>query len=188
MKSAALKNTGLIVALLAAGAVGGAGVGALNAIHATATAASSSAMVASSVAATPMALPDFSQITERYGPAVVNVSVTTKVSDESPLAQGDDDAFSNDPFFEFFRRFQQGQRPGTGRGGQQEVPVHGQGSGFIVSGDGIILTNAHVVHGAREVTVKLTDRREYRAKVLGADPKTDVAVLRINAKNLPVVT
>ncbi len=192
MKSAALKNTGLVVALLAAGAMGGAGVGALNAIHATATAASPSAVVAGSVSATPMALPDFSQITERYGPAVVNVSVTgtTKVSDESPLAQGDDDAFSNDPFFEFFRRFQQGQRPGAGRGGsggQQEVPVHGQGSGFIVSGDGIILTNAHVVHGAREVTVKLTDRREYRAKVLGADPKTDVAVLRINAKNLPVV-
>jgi serine protease Do len=69
----------------------------------------------------------------------------------------------------------------------RNVPVRGQGSGFIVSADGIILTNAHVVKDASEVTVKLTDRREFRAKVLGADPKTDVAVLKIEAKNLPVV-
>jgi serine protease Do len=67
------------------------------------------------------------------------------------------------------------------------VPTHGVGSGFIVSADGIILTNAHVVRDASEVTVKLTDRREFRAKVLGSDPKTDVAVLKIDAKNLPVV-
>ena len=66
--------------------------------------------------------------------------------------------------------------------------MRGQGSGFIVSADGIILTNAHVVKDAKEVTVKLTDRREFKAKVLGADPKTDVAVLKIDAKNLPVVT
>ena len=68
------------------------------------------------------------------------------------------------------------------------MPARGQGSGFIVSSEGIILTNAHVVRDAIEVTVKLTDRREFRAKVLGADPKTDVAVLKIEAKNLPVVT
>ncbi|MDB5964145.1 MAG: protease Do, partial [Polaromonas sp.] len=74
------------------------------------------------------------------------------------------------------------------RSQQHQVPMRGQGSGFIVSADGIILTNAHVVRDAREVTVKLTDRREFRAKVLGADPKTDVAVLRIDAKNLPVVS
>jgi serine protease Do len=65
--------------------------------------------------------------------------------------------------------------------------VHGMGSGFIVSPDGVILTNAHVVKDANEVTVKLTDRREYRAKVLGSDPKTDIAVIKIDAKNLPVV-
>ena len=65
--------------------------------------------------------------------------------------------------------------------------MRGQGSGFIVSADGFILTNAHVVRDAKEVTVKLTDRREFKAKVLGADPKTDVAVLKIDAKNLPVV-
>ena len=88
-----------------------------------------------------------------------------------------------------------GQGPGMPpslRGGRvappQEMPTRGQGSGFIVSSDGIILTNAHLVKDAKEVTVKLTDRREFRAKVLGSDPKTDVAVLRIDAKNLPVVS
>jgi len=200
MKFAALKNTQLVLALLAAGAVGGAGVSAFNAAHSVATAAAPAALSASAgtlapMASVPMALPDFSQITERYGPAVVNISVTgtTKVRNDSPMAQGDDDdnddtPSSGDPFFEFFKRFQQGQgRPG-GRGNAQEMPTRGQGSGFIVSPDGIILTNAHVVRDAKEVTVKLTDRREYRAKVLGADPKTDVAVLRIDAKNLPVVT
>lgn len=194
MKSAALSNTRLVAALLAAGAIGGAGVGAFNAVHSAAFASAPPAIVASSNAAVPMSIPDFSQITERYGPAVVNISVTgmTKVSNDSPQAQGngDDDSDQSDgipdgPMGEFFRRFQQGQ---GGRGQQQEMPTRGQGSGFIVSDDGIILTNAHVVKGAKEVTVKLTDRREFRAKVLGADAKTDVAVLKIDAKNLPVVT
>ena len=202
MTSAALNNTRLVVALLAAGAIGGAGVGAFNAVHTTASAAvavAPPALVAGSTATLPMALPDFSQITERYGPSVVNISVTgtTKVSNDSPLAQGgddgEDDPLLNGPLSEFFRRFQQGhgQRPGAGRdgsGGQQEMPTRGQGSGFIVSADGIILTNAHVVHGAKEVTVKLTDRREFRAKVLGADAKTDIAVIKIEANHLPVAT
>ncbi|MDP2256458.1 MAG: DegQ family serine endoprotease [Polaromonas sp.] len=200
MKSTALNNTRLVVALLAAGAIGGAGVGAFNAAHTRATAAvSPPAIVASSLAATPMALPDFSQITERYGPSVVNISVTgtTKVSNDSPLAQGgsgdEEDRLPSGPLAEFLRRFQQGQghRPGAGRGeygDQQEMPTRGQGSGFIVSADGIILTNAHVVSGAKEVTVKLTDRREFRAKVLGADTKTDIAVLKIEASNLPVAS
>ena len=115
------------------------------------------------------------------------------MSDQSQQAQGDDEGASNDPFLEFFRRFQQGQGmnphlgKGNGNGAPQEMPTRGQGSGFIVSSDGIILTNAHVVKDAREVTVKLTDRREFRAKVLGSDPKTDIAVLRIEAKNLPMV-
>ncbi|MEP6791810.1 MAG: Do family serine endopeptidase, partial [Ramlibacter sp.] len=101
-----------------------------------------------------------------------------------------DDPFGNDPFFEFFKRFG-GQVPGQqghGRGAPHDTPVRGQGSGFIVSADGIVLTNAHVVKDATEVTVKLTDRREFRAKVLGADPRTDIAVLKIEAKNLPVAT
>lgn len=189
MKSPALKSTRLVVALLAAGAIGGVGVGAFNALQLRAAAAPNPATVAASVTSTPMALPDFSQITERYGPAVVNISVTgtTKVSDESPMLQGGGNAFPNDPFFEFFRRFQQGQQ-GNGMGEQQEIPTRGEGSGFIVSSNGIILTNAHVVRDAKEVTVKLTDRREFRAKVLGADAKTDIAVLKIDAKNLPVVT
>ena len=192
MKSTALNNTRLIAALLAAGAIGGAGVGAFNMAHTPATAALSAPAV--STAATPMALPDFSQITERYGPSVVNISVTgtTKVSNDSPLAQGDgddgeDDPLLNGPLGELFRRFQQGQRPGRGAA-PEEMPTRGQGSGFIVSGDGIILTNAHVVRGAKEVTVKLTDRREFRAKVLGADARTDIAVLKIAASNLPVAT
>ncbi|MES2414734.1 MAG: DegQ family serine endoprotease [Pseudomonadota bacterium] len=194
MKSAALKNTSLVAALLTAGVIGGAGVSALNALHSPSIAAPTP-IVAGASGTTAItggsALPDFPQITERYGPAVVNISVTgtTKVSDDDALAQGEDGA-GMDPFLEFFRRFQQGQGmgPGQRRGAPQEVPTRGQGSGFIVSTDGIILTNAHVVKDAKEVTVKLTDRREYRAKVLGSDPKTDIAVLRIDAKNLPVVS
>ena len=198
MTSSAVNNTRLVVALLAAGAIGGAGVGAFNAVHTPAAATLTPAAIIAPMATPPMAVPDFSQITERYGPSVVNISVTgtTKVSNDSPLAQGggdEEDPLLNGPLGEFFRRFQQGQgqHPGAGRGGSgtpQEMPTRGQGSGFIVSADGIILTNAHVVRGAREVSVKLTDRREFRAKVLGADPKTDVAVLKIEAKNLPVAT
>jgi serine protease Do len=196
MKSPALKKTTLVASLLLAGAIGGAGVGAFNSLYSAALAApgaiSSSIFPGASSSTT--TLPDFPQITERYGPAVVNISVTgsTKVSDDETTAQGEDGA-EIDPFLEFFRRFQQGQGAAPGqRGGRaaapQDLPTRGQGSGFIVSSDGIILTNAHVVKNAKEVTVKLTDRREFRAKVLGSDPKTDIAVLRIEAKNLPVVS
>ncbi len=109
-------------------------------------------------------LPDFAGIVQQYGPAVVNITTagTRKTGREFPFP------------------FQFGAP-------QAEVPTQGQGSGFIISADGIVLTNAHVVDGASEVTVKLTDRREYRAKVLGTDPATDVAVLRIDAKGLPTV-
>ncbi|MDB5885872.1 MAG: protease Do [Polaromonas sp.] len=193
MASAVSTNTRLFAALLAAGAVGGAGVGAFNSLHSPAQAAlSAPALVAGVAPVAPLALPDFSQITERYGPSVVNISVTgtRKVSSDPVQGSADDeDGQPGGPLDEFFRRFQQGQAPGAGRnrqGGPQEMPSHGQGSGFIVSADGIILTNAHVVRGAREVTVKLTDRREFRAKVLGADAKTDIAVLKIDASNLPV--
>lgn len=190
MTSRSLKNTALVAALLTAGAIGGAGVGAFNALH-TPSLAATAALVSNSAAgslSTSTALPDFPQITERYGPAVVNISVTgiTKASDDA----SDNDASTGDPFQDFFRRFQQGQGmgPGQKRSAPQDTPMRAQGSGFILSSDGIILTNAHVVKDAKEVTVKLTDRREFRAKVLGSDPKTDIAVLRIDAKNLPVVT
>ncbi|HEU4375784.1 MAG TPA: Do family serine endopeptidase [Telluria sp.] len=186
----------LTLALAAAGAIGGA-VGAIavdhhNAVASTATVAAAPApsnYVAPGPIAPPgsqvsMALPDFTQIVSRMGPAVVNVRVmsSTKTS-LSGRAQNGPQFDEDDPFFEFFRRFQGPQSPR----GQRDTPVFGAGSGFIVSPDGVILTNAHVVRDAKEVTVKLQDRREYRARVLGSDPKTDVAVLKIDAKNLPIV-
>jgi serine protease Do len=126
-----------------------------------------------------LSLPDFRTIAEKYGPAVVNISVTQQLQPAAagPQFPGLD---PNDPFFQFFRHFQIPVPRGS-------VPVRGQGSGFIVSADGVILTNAHVVDGAKEVDVKLTDKREFRAKVLGADPQSDVAVLKIDARNLPTV-
>ena len=179
MQRLSTKAAPLVLALAAAGFGGAVGNELiLHNVHAAQTAAV--AAQAAPVPAVPAAttLPDFARITERYGPAVVNISVsgTRKMS-----AQDMDPGEAMDPF-ELFRRFQQGQG-----GVQRDVPVHGLGSGFIVSADGLILTNAHVVKDANEVTVKLTDRREYRAKVLGSDAKTDVAVLKIDAKNLPVV-
>ncbi|RQO58596.1 peptidase [Paucibacter sp. KBW04] len=133
------------------------------------------------------ALPDFAQIAATQGAAVVNISVSGSVKTAGRVAGPQLDP--NDPMFQFFRRFQiPGMPGGPGAPEGREMPTRGQGSGFIVSSDGVILTNAHVVRGAQEVTVKLNDRREFQAKVLGSDPKTDVAVLKIEAKNLPVVT
>jgi serine protease Do len=122
---------------------------------------------------------DFSGIVDRYGPAVVNITTVAKAQQSPAMDNLDPD----DPFYDFFRRFGP-QMPRMPRGG---AVTRGMGSGFIISQDGLILTNAHVVDGAQEVTVKLTDRREYRAKVLGADKKSDIAVIRIDAKNLPTV-
>ncbi|MEX8193369.1 Do family serine endopeptidase [Comamonas guangdongensis] len=191
----------LVLALVAAGAIGalgatGAGlVGVRSEVHAQAAApavlAQPAAMNLPSVNA-----PNFADITARNGAAVVNISVVgtsrsmgDDEGDDASERQGSRQAPQgmdpDDPFFEFFRQF---GLPGTGpRAQQPDTPMRGEGSGFIVSSDGVILTNAHVVHGAKEVTVKLTDRREFNAKVLGQDPKTDVAVLKINAKGLPTV-
>lgn len=126
-----------------------------------------------------VALPDFSGLVAKYGPAVVNVSVTQAEETANVIPQSPQ-FDENDPFFEFFRRF----RIPIPR---DKAPMHGQGSGFIVRPDGIILTNAHVVAGASDVTVKLTDKREFKAKVVGLDKPTDVAVLKIDATNLPTV-
>ncbi|MBS0392036.1 MAG: DegQ family serine endoprotease [Proteobacteria bacterium] len=183
----------LILALVAAGALGATGAGLITAHEARAQAAPPE-VAAVAPATTTVTLPDFSAITARYGPAVVNISVSgmRKVSgddgDNSPTARqrGPQGMDPNDPMFEFFRRFGI-PMPGMGGQSQRNVPVRGEGSGFIIDPNGIVLTNAHVVKGATDVTVKLTDRREFRAKVLGADPKTDIAVLKIDAHNLPTV-
>ncbi len=117
---------------------------------------------------------DFSGIVERYGAAVVNITVLG--SSQRGL--------SNDPFYEFFRRF--GAIPPQHNQQGQQV-VQSLGSGFLISNDGLVLTNAHVIDQGQEVVVKLTDRREFKAKVLGADRLTDVAVLKIDGKDLPSV-
>ncbi len=124
-------------------------------------------------------LPDFSGLVETYGPAVVNVTVVEK---SETVANNMPQMSPNDPFYEFFRRFGQPMPRGD-----SPQPSRGEGSGFIVSQDGYILTNAHVVNGASTVTVKLTDRREYTAKVVGVDERTDVAVIKIDAQGLPTV-
>jgi serine protease Do len=142
-----------------------------------------SAPTAPAVAATPppgvavSGLPDFTPLVQAYGAAVVNVTTVARreVSANGPELSPDD------PLYEFFRRF------GFGGPHRQLPPARGEGSGFVISPDGYILTNAHVVDGAREVTVRMTDRREYRAKVVGQDGRTDVAVLKIEADNLPTV-
>lgn len=190
----------LVLALAAAGIVGAAGVATVRGEHAWAgepAAAQLAAQAApAAVAGGSAALPDFARITELYGPAVVNISVTGSArADGADGAEGDDQAAQygspfagpggEDPFAELFKRFQQGQ--GRGRRPAQEMPMHAQGSGFIINADGIVLTNAHVVAGAKEVTVKLTDRREFQARVLGSDARTDVAVLKIDASRLPTV-
>jgi len=120
-------------------------------------------------------LPDFSQLVAESGAAVVNISVTEKAQKQgvSELGEGDD------PLSQFFRH----NVPNP----ERAPPSHGIGSGFIVSADGYVLTNAHVVSDASEVTVKLTDRREFAAKVIGVDKRSDVALIKIAATNLPFV-
>ncbi|MCA3232078.1 MAG: trypsin-like peptidase domain-containing protein, partial [Cupriavidus sp.] len=142
-------------------------------------AAPTPAVATAAAVATPT---DFSGIVDQFGPAVVNISVTARAQRTS--AQVPSGMDPDDPLFQFFKRFgPQFQGPQS----QQPQLVKGLGSGFIVSPDGLILTNAHVVDNATEVTVKLTDRREFKAKVLGSDPQSDIAVIRIDAKDLPTV-
>ncbi|MGH8704694.1 MAG: trypsin-like peptidase domain-containing protein, partial [Burkholderiales bacterium] len=125
-------------------------------------------------------LPDFTRLVEEQGAAVVNISTTQAVR-RSALPQLPN--IEDEEVMEFFRRFiprqpgPQGPRPES----------RSLGSGFIISGDGYILTNAHVVDGADEITVRFTDKRDYKAKVIGADRRTDIALIKIEAGNLPVV-
>jgi serine protease Do len=127
------------------------------------------------------ALPDFAPLVQQVGPAVVNVTVTQRAQTAGMPGLSPDD-----PMYDFFRRFGIPDPRGGGGGGGGRL-LQGAGSGFIVSSDGYILTNAHVVESADEVTVRLTDRREFIAKVVGTDARTDVAVIKIEAKNLPSV-
>lgn len=165
-----------VIAVLAAGGIKAYAPLAADA-RAAATATTAPAAAVAPVAA--QTLPDFTVLVERYGPAVVNISVThnVKAGFNGPQFPG---LGKDDPFFEFFKRFQ-GQIP------QNEMPTRGLGSGFIINSNGTILTNAHVVADAQEVTVKLTDKREFKARVVGTDPQTDVAVLKIDAGDLPTV-
>ena len=153
-----------------------------------------------SVAAPSASLPDFSDLVDKVGPAVVNIRTTekSKMAAQSGMPPGMDDPEMQ----EFFRRFfgvpvPRQQQPETPRGrrpgqpqqppSEEEVP-RGVGSGFVISPDGYILTNAHVVDGADEVYVTLTDKREYKAKIIGADKRTDVALVKIEGSNLPRLT
>ena len=138
-------------------------------------------------------LPDFADLVEKFGPAVVNIDTKTRANPRAGQIPG---LSEDDPFYEFFRRFM----PPEGRGapnpkgdrGQPQQPrgplrPFGLGSGFIVSADGFIVTNAHVVENAEEITVRLTDKRELKARVIGADTRSDVAVIKVDATNLPTV-
>jgi serine protease Do len=127
-------------------------------------------------------LPDFTDLVERQSPTVVNISTTQALRERRDLPQLPN-LDENDPFYDFFRRFiprQPGQAP-------RESESRSLGSGFIVSADGYILTNAHVIENADEITVRLTDKREFKATVVGTDRRTDVALIKIVASGLPSV-
>jgi serine protease Do len=126
-------------------------------------------------------LPDFTELYEKQSPAVVSIDVTQKARRGRFPELSEDD-----PFYEFFRRFGQIPRP---RGAPEREPeAQSVGSGFLISSDGFLITNAHVVDGADEVKVNLADKREFKAKVVGVDKRTDVALLKIEARDLPKVT
>jgi len=177
----------LSYALVAAGIIGGVATVYHQVDSPVGTAVAATQPAAQAIAPTAAAnLPDFTALVDRTGPAVVNISVR---GERKAMAANDDDSDDegDDGMREFFKRFGGGM-PGMPGGPQQRSqPVQGMGSGFIVSPDGYIVTNAHVVDGATEVTVKLTDRREFTAKVIGADKRTDIALIKIDAKNLPAL-
>ena len=128
-------------------------------------------------------LPDFTELAEKQGPAVVNISITSVVHGTGIGFPG----MPNDENLqEFLRRFGIPGMPG--QDGGQDYKSQSLGSGFIISADGYILTNAHVVNEADEVLVKLYDKREFKAKIIGADKRTDVALIKIEATGLPKVT
>ena len=144
--------------------------------------------VSPAVAQQSRGLPDFTDLVEQVGPSVVNIRTLEKVTTRPGAYNGMDE-----DMLEFFRRFgvpipnapRQGPRPN--RPQQEEEQPRGVGSGFILTPDGFIMTNAHVLDGADEVMVTLTDKREFKARIVGADKRTDVAVVKIEATSLPAV-
>jgi len=133
-------------------------------------------------------LPDFVKLVDDQGGAVVNISTTQAVRRPANLPQIP--GIEDEEVQEFFRRFIPRQQPGPQQGPQQGPRPESRslGSGFVITADGYILTNAHVIEGADEITVKLTDKREYKAKVIGADKRTDVALIKIEpSAALPAV-
>ncbi len=176
-------------ALVAAGVIGGVATVYHQSTPVTAAFAATTPSAASTQAVIPTAaanLPDFTALVDRVGPAVVNITVMHTAKNAS-AGDDDDDNGADDPYREFFKRFGIPNGPRMMPMPQQQQPSQGMGSGFIVSPDGYIVTNAHVVDGASEVTVKLTDRREFTAKVIGSDKRTDIALVKIDAKNLPAL-
>ena len=130
--------------------------------------------------AAPRDLPDFSRLVDKHGAAVVNISTTQRLKHPgAPKNTDEPDAAEDHPFNDYFRRYFDE--------GQESFDSNPLGSGFIVSPDGYILTCAHVVEDAREIVVRLTDRREYSAKLIGSDKRSDIALLKIDATGLPAV-
>ncbi len=147
-------------------------------------------VAAPAVQAQPKGLPDFTELVEQVGPSVVNIKTSERVKSHARGGGGMDPNVE-----EFFKRFgipmpnrPDGRTPRGGGGGDDDGPQRrGEGSGFILTADGYVMTNAHVVDGADELWVTLTDKRKYKAKVVGADARTDVAVVKIEATGLPAV-
>ncbi len=176
----------LLASLIAAGALG-VSVGVFTTPHIAVVAQAQPAVA--SAAITPQGLPDFVSLYELASPSVVSISVSTNVKRGAPKASTDGAAPDREDMEEFFKRYfgQGGQGGQGGRNAPRDLRRQGGGSGFIISADGLIVTNSHVVEDADEVLVKLTDSREYKAKVIGSDKRSDVAVIKIDAKDLPAV-
>ena len=131
-----------------------------------------------------MTVPDFSTLVEQNAAAVVNITVTGKKQPAVVMRGFPDQDDEDNPFAPFFKQFPMPPMPYGGKG----MPVQGFGSGFIISADGYLITNHHVVDGAEKITVRLNDKREFTAKVIGSDPQSDIALLKINTTGLPTVS
>ena len=176
----------LLASLIAAAALG-VSVGVFTTPHIPVIAQAQPAAAPATM--TPQGFPDFVSLYELASPSVVSISVSTNVKRNAPKASNDGAPPDREDMEEFFKRYfgQGGQGGSGGRGTPRDLRKQGGGSGFIISADGLIVTNSHVVEDADEVLVKLTDNREFKAKVIGSDKRSDVAVIKIDAKDLPAV-